>query len=76
MQDKAFEVLKSLPSMGIQPTVEVPTHVEFDSNYSYIHTYIHTYMYKCLADEGEQCYSVSFMESSYIRNKCIISIHR
>ncbi len=30
--------------------------------YAYIYTYIHTYMHR------NQCYSVSFVESSYIRN--------
>ena len=40
MQDKAFEVLKSLPSMDIQPTVEVSA---VTSTYTYIiHTYIYT----------------------------------
>jgi hypothetical protein len=56
---------------GIQGTgdngrVYCPQHAEAQfSVHIFLHTYIHTY--KCLADEGEQCYSVSFVESSYIR---------
>ncbi len=48
--------------------------------YTYIHTYthththtcIHTYIHTCIHTYmHEQCYSVLFVESSYIRNTCI-----